>query len=191
MSRRAPGACSRAARQAVDGRSGVESGSRGDDEIRFALLAAVCFAKLAHAADLPANGVPPPPNCFGSLYDWLNSSAQDCPLTLERAHALRENRRRREREDRYLTLPSGTRLAPARIRHLRESLLHAKLVRQLSRDKRRNARRHRPGRHQEPRLDLAPMQDALQVEGQAEGMADLCAERAINVPIGVANSCFS
>ena len=47
----------------------------------FALLAAVCFAKLAHAADLPANGVPPPPNCFGSLYDWLNSSAQDCPLT--------------------------------------------------------------------------------------------------------------
>ena len=47
----------------------------------FALFVAVCFAKLADAADAPADGIPPPPNCFDSLTAWLNSSAQDCPLT--------------------------------------------------------------------------------------------------------------
>jgi predicted porin len=49
------------------------------------LLAMVGRASLAHAADLPAKNAPetppPPPDCFSSLWSYLNSSASDCPLT--------------------------------------------------------------------------------------------------------------
>ncbi len=43
------------------------------------------MASLADAADLPAASAPeqrtPPPNCWGSLWDVLNTSFSDCPLT--------------------------------------------------------------------------------------------------------------
>jgi hypothetical protein len=48
------------------------------------LLAAIGFASLAHGADLPTTKAPAEsakPNCFASFWDWLNSSASDCPLT--------------------------------------------------------------------------------------------------------------
>ncbi len=49
------------------------------------LVAAVGFAGLAQAADLPTTkapaAAPPPPNCWASVWDWLNSSASDCPLS--------------------------------------------------------------------------------------------------------------
>ena len=48
------------------------------------LLATVGLAGLAPAADLPATKAPaaaPAPNCWASFWDWLNSSANDCPLT--------------------------------------------------------------------------------------------------------------
>lgn len=39
----------------------------------------------AHAADLPTKKTPPVPppavNCFGSFWNWLNSSAAECPLS--------------------------------------------------------------------------------------------------------------
>ena len=45
----------------------------------------VGLASLAQAADVPANkapeAAPSPPNCFGSLWTYLNSSVTDCPLT--------------------------------------------------------------------------------------------------------------
>ena len=48
-------------------------------------VAATAFIALAHAADLttqkaPAQA-PPAPNCFGSLWDWINASVTDCPLS--------------------------------------------------------------------------------------------------------------
>ena len=44
-------------------------------------LAAIGLAGVAHAADAPARAAPPTkPNCFGSLYDYLNSSPGDCSL---------------------------------------------------------------------------------------------------------------
>jgi predicted porin len=43
------------------------------------------IASLAHAADLPTTKAPAPekakPNCFASLWNWLNASASDCPLS--------------------------------------------------------------------------------------------------------------
>ena len=50
----------------------------------------VCLAMLiaagagAHAADLPttkAPAAPPPVNCFSGLWNWLNTTAADCPLS--------------------------------------------------------------------------------------------------------------
>ncbi len=41
-------------------------------------------AGAAHAADLPttkAPEAPPPANCYASFWNWLNSSAADCPLS--------------------------------------------------------------------------------------------------------------
>jgi predicted porin len=42
-------------------------------------------ASLAHAADLPTTKAPASekakPNCWASLWDWLNASAADCPLS--------------------------------------------------------------------------------------------------------------
>jgi predicted porin len=49
------------------------------------LLATVGFANLAHAADLlPTTKAPPPPappNCFASVWTWLDSTPADCPLS--------------------------------------------------------------------------------------------------------------
>ncbi len=51
----------------------------------IALLAALGLTSLAPAADLPAAKSPdqpkPTPNCWGSAWDILNTSASDCPLT--------------------------------------------------------------------------------------------------------------
>ena len=48
------------------------------------LLAAAGFVSLAHAADLPTTKAPeekPKPDCWSSVWNWLNASASDCPLT--------------------------------------------------------------------------------------------------------------
>jgi hypothetical protein len=47
----------------------------------IALLAAG-MASFAHAADLPTTTAPekPKPNCWASVWDWLNTSAADCPI---------------------------------------------------------------------------------------------------------------
>ena len=48
------------------------------------LMATVGLAGLAHAADLPTTKAPaaaPPQNCLANLWNWLNSSPNDCPLT--------------------------------------------------------------------------------------------------------------
>jgi len=47
------------------------------------LLATVGLASLAHAADLPTTKAPaaaPKPNCWESVWTWLNTSADDCPI---------------------------------------------------------------------------------------------------------------
>jgi len=47
-------------------------------------VAAVGVAGFAHAADLPTTKSPeatPKPNCWASVWDWLNASATDCPLS--------------------------------------------------------------------------------------------------------------
>ena len=52
------------------------------NKLRFFLLSAVGLAATAQAADLPTTKAPAaPPNCYGSLWNWLNSTAADCPLT--------------------------------------------------------------------------------------------------------------
>jgi predicted porin len=42
------------------------------------------LASFAHAADLPTTQAPAPektkPNCWASVWDWLNASAADCPI---------------------------------------------------------------------------------------------------------------
>ena len=45
-------------------------------------LAAAALASFAHAADLPTTKAPEKakPNCWASFWDWLNSSAADCPI---------------------------------------------------------------------------------------------------------------
>ncbi len=45
------------------------------------LIAAMSLAGVAHAAPPSQKGQVAPPNCFNSLYDYLSSSASDCPLT--------------------------------------------------------------------------------------------------------------
>jgi predicted porin len=52
---------------------------------RFAIaLCAAAIASLAHAADLPTTKAPAAektkPNCWASLWNWLNASAADCPI---------------------------------------------------------------------------------------------------------------
>src|SRR5271163_1913544 len=39
-------------------------------------------ASFAHAADLPTTKTPemPKPNCWASVWDWLYTSAADCPI---------------------------------------------------------------------------------------------------------------
>ena len=48
----------------------------------IALLAAG-ITSFAYAADLPTTKTPdkPKPNCWASVWDWLNSSASDCPIS--------------------------------------------------------------------------------------------------------------
>ena len=48
----------------------------------IALLAAG-IASFAHAADLPTTKAPDKakPNCWASVWDWLNTSAADCPIS--------------------------------------------------------------------------------------------------------------
>ena len=49
------------------------------------LTATLGLAGLAQAADLPTQKAdmqtPRKPNCWASFWDWLNSSANDCPLS--------------------------------------------------------------------------------------------------------------
>jgi predicted porin len=49
----------------------------------IALLWAATFVGLAHAADLPTTQAPEAakPNCWASVWDWLNASASDCPIS--------------------------------------------------------------------------------------------------------------
>jgi hypothetical protein len=46
-------------------------------------LIAMGLASFAHAADLPTTKAPEKakPNCWASFWDWLNSSAADCPIS--------------------------------------------------------------------------------------------------------------
>ena len=53
-------------------------------KLGFVLLATVGFAAIAQAADLPTTKAPAPapaPNCWSSLWNWLNASANDCPIS--------------------------------------------------------------------------------------------------------------
>ena len=47
------------------------------------LLATVGLASLAQAADLPTKKAveAPKPNCWASVWTWLNTSADDCPIS--------------------------------------------------------------------------------------------------------------
>ena len=48
------------------------------------LMTTVGFAAMAQAADLPTTKAPAPaakPDCWSSLWNWLNASASDCPLS--------------------------------------------------------------------------------------------------------------
>src|SRR3984957_13982105 len=50
---------------------------------RFGIaLVAAGLASFAHAADLPTTKAPEKakPNCWASFWDWLNTSAADCPI---------------------------------------------------------------------------------------------------------------
>ena len=49
----------------------------------LALLATAAIVSLAHAADLSSTRAPeekPKPNCWASVWEWLNASASACPL---------------------------------------------------------------------------------------------------------------
>jgi hypothetical protein len=63
---------------------GGEPIMRGGKMKRLAIaLLAGGLVSLAHAADLPTTKAPeekPKPNCWASLWDWLNASATDCPI---------------------------------------------------------------------------------------------------------------
>jgi len=52
--------------------------------LTLAMLAGTAFAGLANAADLPTKKAveapPPKPNCWASLWTWMNSSPDDCPI---------------------------------------------------------------------------------------------------------------
>jgi predicted porin len=70
------------------GASGIVKQGRGMKIVTSILLSSAMAAALAggaSAADLPtkkgAPTPPPPVSCFGSFYDYMNSSAKDCPLS--------------------------------------------------------------------------------------------------------------
>jgi predicted porin len=54
-------------------------------KLGIALAIAIASVGAAHAADLPTTKGPPPaaprPNCFATIWTWLDSSASDCPLS--------------------------------------------------------------------------------------------------------------
>ncbi len=53
-------------------------------KLSVSLAVMIAAAGAAHAADLPTKKTPEPapaPNCYASLWDWLNTTAGDCPLT--------------------------------------------------------------------------------------------------------------
>ena len=57
-------------------------GGESVKRLAIALLAAG-LASFAHAADLPTTKAPAEkakPNCWASVWDWLNTSAADCPI---------------------------------------------------------------------------------------------------------------
>ncbi len=49
------------------------------------VLALICAVRAAYSADLPTAGAAKESgatsNCFASLWNWLNASVSDCPLT--------------------------------------------------------------------------------------------------------------
>ncbi len=49
------------------------------------VLALICAVRAVYAADLPTAGAAKESgassNCFASLWNWLNASVSDCPLT--------------------------------------------------------------------------------------------------------------
>ena len=47
----------------------------------LSLAMAIAAAGAAHAADLPTTKAPEKPNCWASLWTWLNSSPADCPFS--------------------------------------------------------------------------------------------------------------
>ena len=52
--------------------------------VGVSLAILIAAAATAHAADLPSTKpapASPPPNCYASLWSWLNSTAADCPLS--------------------------------------------------------------------------------------------------------------
>ena len=54
------------------------------DRFGVVLLSAIGLTTLAHAADLAGAAAPAAalrPDCWASLWDWLNTSASDCPLS--------------------------------------------------------------------------------------------------------------
>jgi hypothetical protein len=51
--------------------------------LAIALVGCLGLVSLAHAADLPTKKeqpAPEKPNCYASLWTWLNTSADDCPI---------------------------------------------------------------------------------------------------------------
>ncbi len=79
------------------GELGAVQGVEGDDRpgragnvgpvmkrVGLALLAIVGIGAMAQAADLPttkAHAAATPPNCWASLWNWLNASTSDCPIS--------------------------------------------------------------------------------------------------------------
>jgi hypothetical protein len=52
--------------------------------VAISLLATLGLAGFAQAGDVAAAKAPeqePPPNCWASLWDYLNASALECPLS--------------------------------------------------------------------------------------------------------------
>jgi len=52
-------------------------------KLGIALAVTIAAAGAAHAADLPTTKGPPPapPNCYASVWTWLDSTPADCPLS--------------------------------------------------------------------------------------------------------------
>ncbi len=52
-------------------------------KLGVSLAIMIASGAAAHAADLPTTKGPPPapPNCFASIWTWLDSTPADCPLS--------------------------------------------------------------------------------------------------------------